>query len=144
MTTDSAHWAADLEALRQLPQRYARAVDGRDIDAVAALFHPDGNVEGLRGTAPVPAYIQGMRDNVSPFAASMHLLADPLIELTPGADTATMDTYAVVYQLRAPDSPDGDLTLGMRYLDTVVRTSGSWLIKHRRAVNVWTRGSLPR
>ncbi len=52
MDIDAAQYAPDLEALRGLPQCYARAIDARDIDAVGALFHPDAEVEGMRGTAP--------------------------------------------------------------------------------------------
>lgn len=144
MSDDSTTaWLRDLEALRSLPQRYARAVDARDFDALGDLFDPAGSVEGVRGTAPVPAYLEGMRNAPSPFVGSMHLLGDPLVELEPGADRATSDTYAVVYQLRAPDAPEGDLTLGMRYLDTLARVGGTWKIHHRKASTMWMRGTLP-
>lgn len=132
-------WLRDLEELRRLPQRYARAIDARDIDAVADLFHPDGVVDGMRGSSPVPAYLDGLRNAPRVFDGSMHVLGDPLVTLEPGVDHAHMDTYAVVYQLRAPDAPEGDLVLGMRYLDDVVRHDGAWRILHRRAVNLWTR-----
>jgi hypothetical protein len=70
----------------------------------------------------------------------MHLLADPLISLTPGADTATLDTYAVVHQIgavRADGERGGNATLGMRYLDEAVRDGDSWRILHRTATMVW-------
>lgn len=134
----------DLEAIRALPQRYARAVDGGDIDAVGALFDPDGEVEGMRGPAKVPQYLEGMRNAPKLFTGSMHVLGDPLISHEPGSDTAGSDCYAVVYQLRAPDDPDGDLTLGMRYVDRLRRTNdGRWLITHRKATPLWQRGKLP-
>jgi hypothetical protein len=132
-------WLEDLEALRRLPQRYARAIDARDIDAVAALFHPDGRVDGVRGSASVTDYVAGLRAAPSTFTTSMHVLGEPLIDLAPGADTAELDTYAVVYQLGRADDPDAALTLGIRYLDEVVRTEGAWLIRHRRAQALWTR-----
>ena len=47
-------WFVDLEVLRRFPQRYARAVDERDHDALAALFDPDGSVDGTRGAQTVP------------------------------------------------------------------------------------------
>jgi len=55
-----------------------------------------------------------------------------------GADTATLDTYAVVYQIPA----DGDAplrTLGMRYVDDMVRKDGTWCIHHRVARMLWMR-----
>jgi hypothetical protein len=42
-------WLNDLELLRRLPQRYARAVDARDHDALARLFFADGVMVGARG-----------------------------------------------------------------------------------------------
>jgi len=110
MTDPTLGWLRDVEALRQLPQRYARAIDARDIDAVGRLFDPDGTVDGVRGSARVPAYL---------------------------------DTYAVVHQLRPPESPDPDMMLGMHYLDDVVRRDTAWLIHHRRSTMLWSR-PMPR
>jgi hypothetical protein len=143
MSDDLVSWFVDLEKLRRMTQRYARAVDARDIDAVAALFHPDGVVDGARGSAPVPAYIAAMRDAPRLFESGMHVLGDPLIDLEPGADHARMDTYAVVYQFRPSGSTEADLILGIRYLDDMVRHGDQWLIHHRQAVNLWTRQGLP-
>ena len=130
-------WLRDIEALRRIPQRYARAIDARDIDAVATLFDPDGRVDGTRGSASVPDYLDALR-TPSVFAASMHVLGDPLIDLGPGADTARMDTYAVVYQFRPPDSSEEDMELGIRYVDELVRRNDGWLITHRASTTLWT------
>ena len=115
----------------------------RDYDSVGALFHPEGSVESARGGASVPAYLEGMRNAPNPFTGSMHFMADPIIDHSPGADEANIDTYAVVYQLRDANSPDGDLTLGMRYVDHVVRHAGRWVIKHRKTSTIWVRGTFP-
>ena len=132
-------WIVDLELLRAFPQRYARAVDERDPDALAALFDPDGTVDGTRGEQAVPDYLESMRNLPQSFTSSMHLLADPLIDLEPGADTARVDAYAVVFQT-GPTSGDGsDLTLGMRYVDDMVRRDGTWCIHHRVARMLWMR-----
>jgi hypothetical protein len=130
----------DLEQLRALGQRYARAVDGADYDALRELFHVDAVIEGVRGVAPRDEYVATMRTSPRAYERSMHLLADPLISLEPGADTATLDTYAVVYQLRAIRSDGeggGNATLGMRYVDEAVRDGDAWRIRHRRATLVW-------
>jgi hypothetical protein len=140
MTTDTTTaWLRDLESLRRLGQEYARAVDGRDHDAVAALFDPAGTVDGVRGSSPVPDYLEGMRSAPQAFTASQHVLGEPLIDLEPGADTAKLDTYAVVYQMGRLDDPDADMVLGMRYVDEVVRRDGRWLIHHRVATALWVR-----
>jgi hypothetical protein len=129
----------DLEVLRQFPQRYARAVDERDHDALAALFDPDGSVDGTRGAQAVPDYLASMRNLPRSYESSMHLLGDPLIELDAGADVAHMDTYAVVYQTTPVSGEGGDLTLGMRYVDELVKRDGTWRIHYRTAEMRWMR-----
>ena len=130
-------WLADHVELRALPQRYARAADGRDIDAMAELFDPAGTVDGVRGEAAVPDYLETMRTAPRAFATSMHFFADPLIELEPGSDRGRMDAYAVVHQLRGPGEEGSDLQLGMRYLDDVVRLDGRWVVHHRETQVLW-------
>jgi len=122
----------DVEALRNLGQRYARAADERDYDRVGALFHPDAVIDGLRGSSTLDDYLEMSRITPPAFEQSMHVLGDPLIELEPGADEATLDTYAVVYQVGATREGGGNATLGVRYLDVVERHDGQWRIRHRR------------
>src|SRR5262245_47279085 len=124
--------ALDLEALRNLGQRYARAVDARDYDAVGALFHPDAMIDGLRGSSPLAEYLEAARSSPPAFEQSMHVLGDPLIDLEVGADEATLDTYAVVHQIGATREGGGNSTLGVRYVDVVERRDGEWRIRHRR------------
>ena len=65
---------------------------------MAALFHPDAELSGARGTQSIDEWLDTMRAPRT-FPTSMHVLGDPLIDLVPGADEAVLDTYAVVYQL---------------------------------------------
>ena len=118
------------EELRALVQRYARAADERDVDALAALFDPGAEIDGVRGPMPVAAWLDTMR---TPRGGdySMHMLGDPLIVLDEAAGTATVDTYGVVYQ--------PERMLGMRYIDDVALVEGRWLIRHRRSRAVWSR-----
>ena len=96
------------------------------------LFHPDAVIDGLRGTATLPEYLELSRGTPPVFEQSMHVLGDPLIELEVGADEATLDTYAVVYQIGATRDGGGNSTLGVRYLDAVERRDGEWRVRHRR------------
>ncbi len=93
--------AGDHEELRALIQRYARAADERDMDTLTALFHPDAEVTGARGTQGISEWLDTMRAPRT-FPTSMHMLGEPLIDLEPGAGEAVLDTYAVVYQLSDP------------------------------------------
>ena len=126
------------EELRALVQGYARAADDRDVGRLTELFHPQAQIGGARGTQSFNEWIETMKAPRS-FPISMHVLGDPLIELAATSDHATLDTYAVVYQLSHPGSGGGDLTLGIRYLDEVVRYEGHWVIERREAKTLWMR-----
>jgi hypothetical protein len=132
-------WLVDREMLRQFPQRYARAVDQRDHDALTALFDPSGSVDGTFGQQAVAEYLETMGSRPDTGGTSMHLLADPLIDLEVGADTARLDTYAVVYQVPPAESDAPQRTLGMRYVDDMVRLDDGWRIHHRVARMVFMR-----
>ena len=93
---------------------------------------------GARGTQTLDAWLESMRAPRT-FPLSMHVLGDPLITLDPSEDSGTLDTYAVVYQLGDAAAGQPDLTLGIRYLDDVVRHEGRWVIRHREARTLWTR-----
>ena len=126
------------EELRSLVQRYARAADRRDLDALAKLFRPDATLVGTRGAQTLEEWLDTMRGPRA-FPTSMHVLGDPLIALDGSATEATLDTYAVVYQLSEPGSGAGDLTLGINYLDRAVLADGRWAISHRESRTLWIR-----
>ena len=94
-------------------QRYARAVDERDIDALAALFHPDAQISGARGAQSLEEWLETMRAPRSfPIQHARHRRP---AHRRRRIGRATVDTYAVVYQLGDPAAGQGDLTLGIRY-----------------------------
>ncbi len=126
------------DELRALVQRYARAVDRRDVDALAELFAPGATIVGAGGSQTLDEWLQTMRAPRA-FPTSMHVLGDPLIVVDDSAAAAALDTYAVVYQLGDPASGQGDLTLGINYLDDVVRAGGRWVITRRESRTVWMR-----
>jgi ketosteroid isomerase-like protein len=125
---------SDTDELRAMLQRYARAADDRDIEALTALFHPDAVIEGSRGTQPLGEWLDMMRGPKA-FPVSMHVLGEPLIDLV----SNRLDTYAVVYQLGDRDAGQNDLTLGIRYLDEVTRHDGRWVFRNRVARTLWMR-----
>jgi hypothetical protein len=119
-------------------QRYARAVDDRDLVTLEALFHPQADITGARGSQTLAEWLETMRAPRS-FPVSMHLLGEPLISHRDGSDEATADTYAVVHQIGDAAAGQGDLTLGMRYLDQLVVAGGRWVIRSRSSRVVWMR-----
>jgi hypothetical protein len=129
----------DYEELRALMQRYARAVDDRDIPALAKLFHPAAEISGTaRGASNLDEWLDAMSAPRA-FPQSMHMIGCPLIELREDGSGAYLDTYAVVHQLSDPKSGADDLTLGIRYLDEAVVHEGRWVLKKRVASTLWMR-----
>jgi hypothetical protein len=126
------------EAVRQLLQRYARAADDRDVVALSTLFHPDAVVTGARGAQTLDQWLDTMRGPRA-FPSSMHMIGDPLITVNDTEDAATVDTYAVVYQLGDPATGGKDLTLGIRYQDEIVRLNDHWVVRRRSAQTLWMR-----
>jgi hypothetical protein len=126
------------DEIRALLQRYGRAADDRDIDGLAALFHPEAEITGARGAQTRGEWLEAMRAPRT-FPTSMHFIGDPLIDHEDGTGEARADTYAVVYQLGDAATGQGDLTLGMRYVDQLVVDRGRWVIRHRTSTMVWMR-----
>jgi hypothetical protein len=127
---------SDHDQLRRLLQRYSRAADAKDVDSLRSLFHPDAVIDGARGTLELEPWLEMMGAPPS-FPVSMHLLGEPLIDVD--GDRATLDTYAVVFQVGDRSAGQQDLTLGIRYQDEVVRDGAGWRFRHRSAQTVWMR-----
>jgi ketosteroid isomerase-like protein len=121
-----------------LLQRYARAVDRRDLDALAGVFRPDAVLVGARGSQTLEEWLATMRAPRA-FPTSMHVLGAPLVSLSDDGATAALDTYAVVYQLGDKAAGQDDLTLGINYLDDAVLDDGRWAIARRESKTLWMR-----
>jgi hypothetical protein len=126
------------EELRALLQRYARAVDERNIEELDALFHPEAKIVGAGGSQSKEAWLATMQAPRA-FPQSMHVIADPLSAIGEGGAAAHLDSYAVVFQLSDPASAAADLTLGIRYLDEAELHRGHWVITQRTSRTLWIR-----
>jgi hypothetical protein len=124
--------------IADLLQRYARAVDRRAVDELVGLFHPEAEIAGARGEQSLEEWLATMRAPRA-FPVSMHVIGDPLVDHREGTEEAGADTYAVVYQLGDPGAGQADLTLGMHYVDLLVRHQRHWVFRHRTASVVWMR-----
>jgi SnoaL-like domain len=137
-------WLMDMAELRQIPQRYARAVDARSRTALAELFDPDGYIDGTRGRLSAGDYVDALSGGGGSGAQGngpekgMHFLSEPVIDLAVGGAEARLDTYGFVLQVResSPDESCPDRLVAMRYLDLVRLRSGKWMISHRTSIAV--------
>ena len=114
-----------LQAIQQLPVRYALAVDGRDIDAWVALFVEDVNCgRHGRGREALRAFIA---PQLRGFYRSIHQICGHQVEFV-DADHATGAVYC-----RAEHEDDGKwIVMAIVYFDEYARRDGRWYFVRRR------------
>jgi 3-phenylpropionate/cinnamic acid dioxygenase small subunit len=120
----------DLEEIRAVFTRYAKALDARDFAAYAGLFAESGVLEAPLGAATGPAAIQELLEerlagSSAPRRVAFHLIANPEIELDGDRATARVlwsyvtngeDGFPLIFQLG-------------HYDDVLIREKGSWRIE---------------
>jgi len=112
-----------LDQIRQLPAKYALALDMRDMDAMVSLFEPDVRVgRDASGRAALRAYMD--RTLRSPFTGTSHHIGGHVIEFD-DADHA----HGVVYSKNEHETPvpggaDEWVIMQMMYVDDYVRGPG--------------------
>lgn len=121
------------DGIRQLAERYAIAVDGKDLDGIAMLF-VDGVDNGRYGTGPDGVkrfYDQSLRK----FHCSMHLVGNHVIDFDDDHHA-----HGVVY-CRAQHhvlEPEHWFDMALAYFDTYERVDDAWRFRRRR-VRSWYR-----
>src|SRR5580698_5909923 len=114
-----------LEALRQLPSRYAMAIDARDLDALVGAFVPDVSV-GRWGTGR-DALREFFDHRLRDFYRTIHLICGQTAEVS-GPDTAYGRTYC-----RAEHEDGGRwVVMAISYEDTFARRDGTCYFERRR------------
>lgn len=119
-----------LDAIRQLPAKYALALDMRDMDAMVGLFPADVRVGssvsggGASGRAALRAYMD--RTLRSPFTGTSHHIGGHIIEF----DDATR-AHGIVYSKNEHETGDEWVIMQMMYVDDYVRDGGRWYFARR-------------
>lgn len=126
-----------MQAIQQLPIRYALAVDGRDIDGWVGLFVEDVDCGRFgKGRDALKSFIA---PTVANFYRSVHLICGHRIDFV-DADNATGAVYC-----RA-EHEDGDKWVNMAicYFDTYARREGVWYFVRRREKHWYAAEALER
>jgi ketosteroid isomerase-like protein len=132
---DRSH-LADRLAIREVADRYARAVDRRDWALAATLFTDDAVLESARfRLAGVGEILRGLR-TVERYRATFHAVHNQTLELA--GDEASGETYCVANHLFERDGRMRKLDWGIRYQDRYRRgADGAWRIAHRELIVDW-------
>jgi len=119
-----------LDAIRQLPAKYALTLDMRDIDMMVTLFREDVRVgKDALGRKALRAYMD--RTLRSPFTGTSHHIGGHIIEFD-DADHA----HGFVYSKNEHETPvegseDEWVIMQMMYADDYVRHNGQWFFERR-------------
>lgn len=114
-----------LDAIRQLPAKYALALDMRDMDAMVSLFPEDVRVgRDASGRKALRAYMDGALRH--PFTGTSHHIGGHIIEFD-DPDHAT----GIVYSKNEHETGPEWVIMQMMYADDYVRQSGRWYFARR-------------
>ncbi len=123
--------------LRALSDRYARAVDDRDVERLREVFTREGSLAGFDpGAAAARFDIAGhealagvVRQLARDYRATVHQLGERRYRID--GDHATGEVHGVGHHLRHGDGAPCDKVLHFRYQDRYVRTAAGWRIERR-------------
>lgn len=120
----------DRAELAELIARYALAVDDRDIEAIAALFTPDGafrSQDGVMNARGTEAVLEQFRGRFRALKLSNHFSHDHVFQFgaDPDAATGLITAHAEVWR-------NGRALIGaLRYQDSYRRHQGRWCFADR-------------
>lgn len=142
---DGAVDSEDRMALRDLVERYAMAVDARDIDTVVGLFTDDGVMLSHLdpGTEETPFERRGraqlrraLERGLARYRSTTHVIGGQVIELDGSGGRGTTACLAHhVYD--AEDGAERLLVMAIRYHDRYVKAGGRWRFGERRLKLEW-------
>lgn len=120
----------DRAELRELVARYAVAIDDRDIDAIAALFTPEGafrSRDGVMNARGRAAVLEQFRGRFQALTVSNHFSHDHILSFGADADEARglVTAHAEVWRNGRA------LIAALRYADTYRRHEGRWRFAER-------------
>ena len=136
--------AADRLAIRELIEAYAHCADRRDAKGQMSLFTPDTHfVVYMNAKDATPSQELHSREALAPvfaelnkYEATTHFLGqNTIFTLTEGR--ATGEAYCLAHHVTLEGGKRRLMLASLRYLDTFVKTDGSWLFAERRLYVNW-------
>ncbi|MEU9363429.1 nuclear transport factor 2 family protein [Streptomyces avermitilis] len=133
---------------RSLDQRHERPLDEEWVRAFATDdVRSETPVGSTEGAGPLLRHTTEALDR---FARTQHLSSDLLIDVEPGASTATASWNALMTHVHLDSTlgdrgPDADplFTVGALYRAELLRTPAGWRFRRVGIDVLWTRGTPP-
>lgn len=127
----------DKQALLELVQTYASAVDRRDYASFAATFTDDGQLSGPGFTYNGRAEIESNITVIEQFSATQHHVTNQLLTIV--GDLATGETYCTAAHIHEKDGQQRKMDMAIRYQDEFAREVAGWKIKSRALEVDWVQ-----
>src|SRR5258706_11665069 len=142
--TISPDEAADRLAIRELVEAYAHFADRRDAKGQMSLFTPDTHfVVYMNVKDPTPSQELHSREalasvfaELNKYDATTHFVGQSTIFTLTG-DWATGEAYCLAHHVTVDSGKRRLMIASLRYLDTFVKTDGTWLIAERQLYVDW-------
>jgi ketosteroid isomerase-like protein len=136
--------AADRLAIRELVEAYAHCADRRDAKGQMSLFTADTHfVVYMNAKEPTPSQELHSREALAPvfaalnqYAATTHFVGQSTI-LSLSGDRATGEAYCLAHHVTVDGTRRRLMVASLRYLDTFVKTDGTWLFSERLLYVDW-------
>ena len=126
----------DRDALRRLVERYATAVDHRDLEGAAGCFVPEGRLrvgddEPLEGRQAIVSAL----GRLARYEVTAHLLghSNHVVD----GDRATGESWCRAHHVYEDGGVRRNWVMAIRYHDRYVRRAEGWRIEDRHLVVDW-------
>jgi hypothetical protein len=130
---------ADRLAIAETLALYCRGIDRCDPEQLAAVFTPDAVIDYGDGARPVVEVIPGLMAGLGAMRLTQHNIANTVMRID-GARAKAETNCVALHIIPGPDG-ESELVVGGRYLDTLVKARGRWLIAERLYVMDWNRSA---
>ena len=135
---------ADRLAIRELVEAYAHCADRRDASGQMSLFTANTHfVVYMKAKDPTPSQELHSREALAPvfaalnqYDATTHFVGQSTI-LSLSDDRATGEAYCLAHHVTVDAGKRRLMVASLRYLDTFVKTDGTWLFSERLLYVDW-------
>lgn len=141
-STAALHWLRDRAAIVAVLQQYSKGIALRDPQVVAGCFDPHVHAEYVgRPPGDGVAYITDIIRGMGSMKYTSQMTGTQPIAIQ--GDTAQVETYALTGHIADANGALGFNSNGVRYMDTLRKRAGRWLIVHRLHTHDFALKNLP-
>jgi hypothetical protein len=132
MVNDAIAEVVEHFKIRQVLERYCRAIDRRDRSLLESVYWPEATDDHGIFRGPAAEFIEVVFVGLAQFESTLHVIAQSNIECSD--NLAVADTYFIAGHRTVKQSGVGFLTGWGRYVDKLEKRRAEWRILERVCV----------